>query len=214
MQRIRSIRVLVLLLVSAAATSLGAQESDLIPAGARVRVATEYPDGVIGTVIRSSGSSLLFARADSADTVAVHYADITSLDVSLGRRHRMLRTMVTAGLIGAAAGGIVGALVDGTDPSGDPVVVDSLPPGCSVLDPDCKESALPRIPGAHYPPLLTRAAKGAGIGALAGLLVGAVVGRKVTYEVWKRIPYDQYRMHISVAPVGVRGIVLGVTITP
>jgi hypothetical protein len=214
MQRIQWISVLVLLQVSAAATSLGAQESDLIPAGSRVRVATEYPKGVIGTVIRSSGSSLFFVKADPADTVAVDYADITSLDLSLGRQHRELHTVAMAGLIGAAAGLATAAIVEVIDPAPNPALGETIPDRCSVLHPNCIEEARLRIQRGHYPPLLVRCVKGAGIGALAGLLVGAVVGRKVRYEVWKRIPSDQYRMHISVAPVGVRGITLGVSITP
>jgi len=177
--------------------SAGAQSAELLVPGARVRVAVESPPRIIGTVIEPAGSTLLLARADSTDTLAVKYAAITRLDVSLGKRHRTLHSAAVGALMGAAAGFGVGALVDATSKP-TPVVY-------TVEGQTWK---------AHYPPFIRRTLTGAGIGAVAGALFGVVWGHTHLSEVWHRIPYQQYRMHITAVPAGRGGATLAVSISP
>lgn len=176
--------------------SARAQGSELLVPGARVRVAVESPPRIIGTVIEPSGNTLTLAKADSSDTLAVKYAAITRLDVSLGKRHRMLHSTAVGALMGAAVGFGAGALVDATSKP-TPVVY-------SVDGQSLK---------AQYPPFIRRTLTGAGIGAVAGALVGAVWGQTHVSEVWRRIPYRQYRMHIAVIPAGWRGATLAFAIS-
>lgn len=183
------------LVVCTAVGSAGAQGSELLVPGARVRVAVEAPPKVVGTVLEPSGTTLILARADSSDTLAVKYAAITRLEVSLGKRHRVLHAAAVAAMMGAAAGFGAGAIVDAASKP-TPVVY-------TVDGQNLK---------AQYPPFIRRTLTGAGIGAVAGALVGAVWGRTHLSEVWRRIPYQQYRMHIAAVPDGWHGATLAVTV--
>ena len=103
MRRISVAATAALLLASA----LSAQP-DIAP-GTRVRVtvrANVLPGGAgqrIGTVTSTSGDAFLVRVERSTDTLRLSYADLTRVEVSLGRKTRKLRGAIIGGLLTGSA---------------------------------------------------------------------------------------------------------------
>lgn len=180
--------------VAPRAVALAQEAAPLIP-GTRIRVTVATLPSAKGTVVESSEQTFRFAREKSADTITVEYSNVTQLDVSRGMHNRVVHDAIWGAGMGAALGAVVGAFSDRSDPQ-YAYYGDSIPAYCSVVDPSCQTRPRTR----HHPPFLNRTMTGLGIGALAGAAVGALYGRLRKSEIWERVPPEQYRVHVAIAP--------------
>lgn len=199
------VAVLALIIASYPATRANAQTASPLTAGMRVKVQTVGAHPAQGIVVSVGTSSFGFRPERRTDTVFVDYAQVRRIDVSQGRRHRVLRDAIYGGIAGLVVGGVIGAASHPNFPT--PVVV--IPPdssgqsGCTIRDPESSEPdpATPIIKereptGAD----LERTARSAAVGAAIGALAGAVVGRFTTGEVWQKLPLHDDRLAVAVVP--------------
>ena len=128
------------------------QTLDSLRLGARVRVTAPPRARTTGTLLGRPGDTLLVVLpvrgAPAPDTLRVALGAVRRLDVSLGRRRRVLGSALTGYAAGAALGGLVGYLaLDAGQPAGS------------------------NLKGLGF-------GVGAMLGSGAGLVTGIVVGRR------------------------------------
>jgi hypothetical protein len=188
--------LLAALMLLAPYAALGAQASTPLSPGMRVQVKVATIPSARGRVVSVNETSFGFQPDGSPDTLTVDFARVERLDMSGGLQHRILHFAALGGAGGLVVGGIIGAaehpnFPDTEEPSGQS--------GCSVTDPECTGSGeMTGDPtGVDAKRTATRALLGAAIGGVAGAIFGSL--RK--WEVWKRIPSDQYHVHVAVQPM-------------
>jgi hypothetical protein len=95
---------LVVALLLTASAHVFAQEEPPVAPGDRVRVTvpTNDPDRLVGTVVETGADTCLLAVQNRADTLALSFASVTSLEVSRGQKSHEL--------LGGAIGLFVGFL--------------------------------------------------------------------------------------------------------
>jgi hypothetical protein len=162
----------------------------------RVQVKVAAVPRARGKVISVNETSFGFQADGRRDTVIVDYARVERLDMSGGRQHRILHYAGLGGAAGLVVGGIIGAAEHKNFPNTEQP---AGPTGCSVTDPECVRNGGNE---AQDPTGLDakRTATRALIGAFVGGAVGAVFGGVGKWEVWKRVPSDQYHVHVAVQP--------------
>lgn len=160
----------------------------------RVQVKVATVPSAKGKVVSVNETSFGFQPDGRADTVTVEYARVERLEMSGGLQHRTLHFAALGGAAGLVVGGIIGASEHDNFPNTTPRTS-----GCSVTDPECTKNGGPKAEdptGVDAKRTATRALLGAFVGGAAG----AIFGRVRKWEVWKRIPSDQYHVHVAVTP--------------
>lgn len=189
--------LLAALMLLAPLAALTAQSPTPLSPGARVRVTVQSIPTTEGTVVESSDRSFRFVRDKSSDTITVEYASVTRLEVSVGRRHRILHHAALGAVAGFVVGGIIGAARHPNFPN---TYKSSDPGGCSAVNPHCvTDSGDPS--GDPTGADAKRTAKGAAIGAAAGFVVGMALGKILESEVWRTVPAEKYHVHVAMTPV-------------
>jgi hypothetical protein len=160
-----------------------------------------------GTIVSVSEHAFGFRPENGSDTVYVDYDHVQRIDVSQGRRHRVLRDAVFGGIAGIVIGGVIGAASHPNFPSSEVVIPpgDTSEGGCTIRDTDCAEPD----PAPHEPTIihreptgadLGRTARSAAIGAAAGFALGAIYGQLRKTELWETLPAEKYHIHVAMTP--------------
>lgn len=108
------------LLLAASHAAAQRPATDTLPvAGARVRVSAPPSRRVVGTVLAYRADTLLLGRPNrsAAETTAVPLAAVRRLEVSVGKRRRLLKGALVGLTGGAAAGALLGAVTYSDAPS-------------------------------------------------------------------------------------------------
>ena len=161
----RPLVALVLILAAGSAIEpLRAQSPVPVSVGERVRIATPSQRGqyrIVGNIVATRPDTLLLQTADVATPRAVAVGDISTLEVSRGRRGNGRRGMLYGVVIGASAGALLGA--------------------ATYKKPDCAGTFLCPSPDG---PGLDIAAGGL-LGALVGIGAGGIWGAAHPSERWQ-----------------------------
>lgn len=166
-------RALMLCMMSCMASAASDAQSLPTPP-ARLRMVTPEltRTPAIGTLLAMRGDTMLVRVEDSADTTAVALSNLTTLEVSAGRRRPVAKGMGIGLLVGGAIGAFAGA-ASGSDREG-------------FISLSAEEKAA------------VGAAVFGGVGALAGGMIGAT--RRV--ERWERVSLATARPAIGPLPDG------------
>ena len=137
---------------------LEAQQSTAVEIGVRVRVTTDAAHSTpSGTVVGLTRDSLVIAPPNAEFTMGFRRADITRLEISVGRRRNTLKGMWTGALVGAGAGVAVGYLSGDDDCGGRLCMFGAAEENAGLL--------------------------GIALGAV-GMVIGGIVGVNTTSDRW------------------------------
>ena len=173
----RPITFLVAVLAVTPLSTVNAQDSPQVKPGDRVRVRLGVHKRV-GNFVAWNGDSLAVTSDAEPDGLWFPVMSISRLEVSRGRKRNTLKGSWLGLVLGASAGGLVGALTYEAPPPEPPCV------GLECLLPDIDVD-----PGRGR-----RGFIGAGIGAGIGAAIGALVGSALKTERWQEVPLDQLRV--------------------
>jgi len=204
---VMQVSALMLALALVPLTRVGAQGATPLAPGMYVRYQVESPPAVKGRVVSTMDQELVFEKDKSTATDSVKFRDITRLEVFEGRHTRLVHGVLLGGLAGAGIGLIVGGATNSRKaPTGTETNPGSA--GCSAINPNCTQ------PGPTYDTHNGQADasfRGAVIGLLGGAVIGGIWGGTHQFEIWRRIPYHEYQVYLSVAPAAAKGVVMRVS---
>ncbi len=165
----RTVISLTVSLLLAPLDGLSAQQPPPIEPDSRIRVTAPNvgADKVVGTFLGAAGDTLR-VQTESQAPLAIPFAFVTRLDVSRGKKSRVVRGAVLVGVIGAVVGGAVGLVT--------PQFACETPSGCPV---DWGE-----------------AGKLAALGGVIGAAVGGGIGALTKTDRWEKVPLDQLRVSL------------------
>jgi hypothetical protein len=183
----RTIAALLLLLAvrpDALAGQAATPASTIVP-GARVRIRIAGEEPRIARVVAHTGDTLHVRWPEYANVASVPLAQVSTLDVSVGRHRNVLKGMA----LGTVAGGAIGAAIGAF----------AYQPCTSTEFLGCFLSPTSRMESAEF---------GAIVVSALGLVVGGLAGLQ-SHDTWKRVPQSGRRVGVSVSPRA-RGAALGV----
>ena len=166
----RRLIVLCVPLLLAWSQGVHAQASSPIRGGARVRV-TGSDLGVrghpVGTVATLGADTLVMQPDHHTDPLRIPVAQITKLEVSSGKKSRVVSGIGRGALIGFAAGAVFGGVVGGAARAAE----------CS----GCGDTG---VVGDAFTVGL--------VGAAAGAVLGGIIGATETEDRWEEVPSDRW----------------------
>jgi hypothetical protein len=163
--RIASALVSAILLVSTVAVSPAAAQS----AGTRVRLAVAGRDAEYGRLVALTPDSVRIADSTGAERSYAR-GELSRLDLSIGRRHRVGRAIVRGALVGTGIGLVLGAIASGEN---------------SGYGSPCEGAGCVALGGAG--------------GAMWGVMIGALVGGLSGSEAWQPLGGTPVRPRIDAA---------------
>ena len=183
--------ILILAVLAApAGDSLRAQSTAPVAVGERVRITTPSQRGpyrIVGSVVAVQGDTLVLQSGEFPTPRPVAVADISNLEVSLGRSSNTGRGFLYGSVIGAGLGTVLGA--------------------ATYQKPDCAGATW--FCGDAAPHRTATAVAGGVVGALAGLAVGGLWGASHPSERWVRRSSGS-GTRLGLAPAG-RGAVVSLS---
>jgi hypothetical protein len=181
MRSLHSVTLLSAALTLAVATSAGAQDLRPVTVGSRVKVGLVSPKSTVrGTVTALDDVSIALRMApqEAAPSIQVALENVRRIEVSIGRRHPVGKSI----LLGIGIGGVGGALIGAVAPLCEPKeFLDCL------FEPTTRGESV---------------AMNALLMGTGGLVVGAVVGL-VGHEAWAPGSVAGWRPLVAARPGGV-----------